>query len=346
MKILIGILIIFVIIVSHETGHLLIAKMSGIPVREFTIGFGPKLCGFTKGGTLYCIRLIPLGGACMFDDPENPNPEDSQFRKAPIGSRIATIAAGPIFNFLLAFILGLFMMSKTYIPSAQVIDVDPAGVAYEAGMRAGDTILKVNGSRTYMYPEVSLAISMGYGKPLKVEYEHEGQKHSVMMTPRMNEEYGQFMIGVTFGAEMPERTPITVIRDSFHYVRYMIKMTITGVKMLVTGQFGLQDLSGPVGIVDLVSDEYDAAQKTDTGVGTIILSMLNITLLLSANLGVMNLLPFPVLDGGRLIFLIIEAVRRKPVSIKIENAVNFVGVILLLMLAVAVMFSDVMKLFG
>lgn len=353
MKIIWGIIILCVIVVSHELGHLLIAKINGIDVKEFTIGFGPKLLGFTKGGTMYCIRAIPFGGACIFEDYNSDISEDadiatviseSSYRKANVWARIATTIAGPLFNFLLAFILGLFLMNYIDMPSTRITSVSEDGAAVEAGLMPGDVITKINGSRVYLYPEVSMAVQLGYGEPLNLQYEREGKKYNVNLIPRMDKEYGYYMIGVGFGGEdNTDHSAVNIIKNSYLYVRYMVKMTFSSIRMLFNGQAQVSDLAGPVGAVEVVSDEYDSAKSM--GTLAVVVSMLNIALLLSANLGVMNLLPIPALDGGRLVFLVIEAVRGKPVDPKKEGIVQFIGVALLLLLMVIVMYNDITRLF-
>ena len=352
MKIIWGILILFVIVVSHELGHFLIAKLNRIEVKEFDIGFGPKVFGIKKGGTEYCFRAIPLGGACVFDDYQDAGDDvdmstliaNSSYRKANVWSRIATTIAGPFFNFLLAFILGLFLMNYIDMPTTLITEVSEGGVAEEAGLEVGDVITKINHSRVYLYPEVSMAVQLGYGAPLELTYERNGEKHTVSLIPKMNKDYGFYMIGVGFGGqESGKSTPIDVIKNSYLYVRYMVKMTYSSLRMLFTGQAPVSDLAGPVGAVEVVSDEYDSAKEM--GALAVVVSMLNIALLLSANLGVVNLLPVPALDGGKLVLLLVEVVRGKPVDAKMEGIVQFIGVAFLLALMVVVMYNDIVRLF-
>lgn len=354
MKILIGILILAVIIFTHEMGHFLIARLNGIEVVEFTVGFGPKIFGWkTKAGTKFSIRLIMLGAACVFDDLEAQPDEDvgfeqiianSAFRKAGVWPRIATTIAGPFFNLLLAFILGLFLMNYIDMPSTVVTHVDPAGAAYEAGMRDGDKIISINGSRCYLYPEVSTAIELGVGKPVRIVYEHEGSRVKTEIVPRMNEKYGRFMIGVEFGGDgQPEKGPLHIVSDSYHYVRYMVKMTFQSFRMLFTGAAKVSEIAGPVGAVEIVGDEYETAKES--GALAVVVSMLNIALLLSANIGIVNLFPIPAFDGGKLLFLIYEVIRGKPASSKVEGVIQLVGIGLLLALLVLVMYNDIARLF-
>ncbi len=335
-------------------GHFLIARLNRIDVVEFTVGFGPKLFGWkTKAGTKISVRLIMLGAACVFDDLDAGADDDtdlatllanSSFRKANVWSRIATTIAGPFFNLLLAFVLGLFLMNYIDIPDTTITEVAKDGAAYAAGIREGDKIISVNGSRCYLYPEVSTAVELGVGRPVTVVYEHDGVRNKVEMIPKMNEEYGRFMIGVTFGGqEAPKKGPAQIVKSSYLYVRYMVKMTFSGFRMLFAGQSKVSDIAGPVGAAQIVGDEYESAKQM--GTLAVVISMLNIALLLSANIGIVNLFPIPVFDGGKLLFLIYEAVRGKPADAKVEGAIQLAGVGLLLVLLVVVMYNDITRIF-
>lgn len=354
MKILLGIIILAVIVFVHEMGHYLIARLNGIEVVEFTVGFGPKLFGWrTKAGTKVSVRLIMLGAACVFDDLDAQPDEDvdlatlianSPFRKANVFSRIATVLAGPFFNLLLAFVLGLFLMNYIDIPDTTITGIMTDGAAYEAGMREGDKIINVNGSRCYLYPEVSTAVELGVGKPLTVVYERNGQRIRSQLIPKMNEQYKRFMIGVEFGGgEVPEKNALDIISSSYLYVRYMVKMTFSSFRMLFAGQAKVSELAGPVGAAQIVGEEYESAKQA--GPLAVVVSMLNIALLLSANIGIVNLFPIPAFDGGKLLFLIYEAVRGKPADSKVEGTIQLVGVGLLLILLVVVMYNDIARLF-
>ena len=354
MKILLGILILAVIVFVHEMGHYLIARLNGIEVIEFTVGFGPKIVGWkTKSGTKVSVRLIMLGAACVFDDLDAQSDEDvdlatllanSPFRKANVFSRIATVLAGPFFNLLLAFVLGLFLMNYINIPDTTITGVIADGAAYEAGMREGDKIISVNGSRCYLYPEVSTAVELGVGKPLKVVYERGGQRYTSELIPKMNEQYKRFMIGVEFGGgAVPEKSAIDIVSQSYLYVRYMVKMTFSSFRMLFAGQAKVSDLAGPVGAAQIVGDEYESAKEE--GALAVVVSMLNIALLLSANIGIVNLFPIPAFDGGKLLFLIYEAIRGKPADSKVEGTIQLIGVGILLILLVVVMYNDIARIF-
>ncbi|MFT3984875.1 MAG: site-2 protease family protein, partial [Lachnospiraceae bacterium] len=236
LKILLALLIFCVIVISHELGHFLIAKANGIAVTEFCIGFGPTLFGFTRNGTKYSIKPIPLGGACIFDDEDPENLAESSFLKANVWARIATIAAGPIFNFILAFILALFVIGSTGYPTTELESVAEGGAAEAAGIQEGDVILKMDNERVYLYPEVILNTQFSTGETVSFTYERDGEKHVADITPKYSEADGRYLYGFAFGAYTGSRTPVKTLEYSYYYVRYQIKMTLKSLQMLVTGR--------------------------------------------------------------------------------------------------------------
>ena len=235
-------------------------------------------------------------------------------------------------------------MNYIDIADTTVTDIMRDGAAYEAGIRTGDRIISVNKSRCYLYPEVSTAVELGYGKPLKVVYERDGKKYEAELLPRMNEEYNRFMIGVVFGGGEPAPKSVGgIVKASYLYVRYMVKMTFSSFRMLFAGQAKVSDIAGPVGAAQIVGDEYESAKSE--GTLAVVVSMLNIALLLSANIGIVNLFPLPAFDGGKLLFLIYEAIRGKPADSRVEGTIQLIGVGLLLALLVLVMYNDITRLF-
>lgn len=343
LKVILAVFIFCIIVVSHELGHFLIAKANGIAVTEFCIGFGPTIIGFSKNGTKYSIKAIPLGGACVFDDEDPENLAESSFLKANVWARIGTIAAGPIFNFILAFILALFVVGATGYPTTELKSVTAGGAAEALGLEEGDIILKMDDERVYLYPEVILNTQFSTGETVRFTYDRDGVKHIADITPKYSEEDGRYLYGFAFGAFTGSKTPVKTLEYSYYYVRYQIKMTLKSLQMLVTGRVAADQLSGPIGMTVVVGEVFDSAKQG--GVSTITLSMLDMAILLSANLGVMNLLPIPALDGGRLVFLFVEAIRRKPISPEKEGMVHFVGIAFLMLLMVFVMYNDIARLF-
>lgn len=369
-KIILFLLIFGLVVVAHEFGHFLLAKINGIRVVEFSVGMGPKLCKFQGKETLYTLRLLPIGGACMFDqedglevqqkaDKEKEKKEsgkadavllaggseaeqDGSFASAKVGARIATVIAGPIFNFILAFILSLFVVGMCGSDRAEIYSVTEGYPAAEAGLQAGDRIISLNGERVYLYREVSFFSGASRGESVKVVYERDGERCTTTVTPLFDEQAGRYYMGFTGGVYEKDNA-LEIIRDSYYEVRYWIKLTFKSLIMLFNGQASVRDLSGPVGVAQVVGEVYDEASTY--GMITIIASMLNIAILLSANLGVLNLLPLPALDGGRLVFMVIEVFRGKPVPKEKEAIVHFVGFALLMVLMVFVLYNDILRLF-
>ena len=342
MKIIFCLLIFCIIVISHELGHFIVAKANGIVVKQFFIGFGPTIASFKKGGTEYCIKPIPLGGACVFDADDPEHFEESTFLKANVYARIATILAGPLFNFILAFILALFVVGYTGYPTTKLLAVTPDSPAMEAGLEPGDEIIKVNRERVHMYSEVALESRFNNGETTTFTVLRNGEKKIFTVTPKYDEEYGRYFYGFTGGDYDEEFSPLKTIQYSYYYVMFQIKTTYKSLAWLITGRISTDAMTGPVGVAKIVGDTYESAKSS--GALIVILSMLDIAILLSANLGVVNLLPFPALDGGRLVFMIIEAVRGKPVSPEKEGYVHFIGMALLIFLMAYVLFKDIVRL--
>lgn len=343
-KILLSLLIICVVVVSHEFGHYIIARMNGIVAKEFFIGMGPTLWKKQKGETLFSIKLLPLGGACVFGNEEDiEDPTQNSYLSAGVWKRIATIFAGPFFNFLLAFLLSLFVVGANGFTPTEVVEVTKGSPADNAGIQAGDSIVKFGNSKVYMYGEITFETMYNQGTPIAVTINRNGEKITTFVTPEYDKDYGRMMIGLTFSGTHQKPKPIETLKYSYANVRYWIKISLKSLGMLLFGKASVNELSGPVGITVAVSEVYDEA--ANYGIMAIVYSMMDFAILITANLGVMNLIPFPVLDGGKLVFLFIEAFRKKPVSREIEGAVNLVGVVLLMLLMAYVMFNDIQKIF-
>lgn len=343
LKIVLALLIFSLIIVIHEMGHFLLAKKNGIYVTEFSVGMGPRLVSFVKGETRYSLKLFPFGGSCMMLGEDESSNDERSFGKKPVWGRISVIAAGPIFNFILAFILSLFIVGSIGYDSPiinQVIDGYPA---QEVGMQAGDKIVKINNEKINLYREVSVYVQLNQGKTADIVYERDGVQHSVTLVPKLDEETGTYLFGFKGSGTRVKGNAITTIQYSAYEVKYWINLTFKSLGMIFEGKVTKDDVQGPVGMVNMIGQTYEDS-KSD-GVFYVWLNMLNISIWLSANLGVMNLLPLPALDGGRLVFLIIEAIRGKAINQEKEGMVHFVGLMLLMALMVFVMFNDIRRLF-
>ena len=401
----------------HELGHFLFAKKAGIMVREFAIGFGPKILGITKGETLYTIRLLPFGGYVRmagedFDTVElqpgyrlgisigdsgevdkiylnqnvaDPNvmfietessdldkelfiegynedgelvrynisrtaeiiekgqktiiaPYDRQFESKSVGSRTMTIFAGPLFNFILAFFIFVAIGLLQGVPTMEPIisEVQSTGSAYDAGMKNGDLIKKVNNQDIKTWTEFAEIIQDSPGVPLTFTVERNESLMELEVVPATLEdagrEFGQ--IGVLYSSPI-EKNALKSIAFGAEQTWTWFKTILELLGMLVTGKFTIDALSGPVGI-------YKATEEVAKyGV----FNLMNWAAILSINLGIMNLLPLPALDGGRLLFFLFEAIRGKPVDKQKEGMVHFVGIVLLMLLMLVVTWNDIQRFF-
>ena len=342
MGIIIAILLFSFIIIFHELGHFLLAKANGIRVDEFSLGLGPTLIGKQIGGTFFCIKLLPFGGACMMGEDDADDTSEGSFNSKSVWARISVIAAGPVFNLILAWIFCVILIGATGYQSTEITSVLDGYSAQEEGLQPGDVIKEINGRNVHLWDDVRLyTLTHPNDTPYEVVYERDGEEYTAMIEPRQLEGDVSPLLGVT--SENFERPGVFgSMQYGMYKLKYWINYTVDSLRMLVTGQVGIKDMSGPVGIVNVVDDVYQSAAPA--GVLAIILNLMNFGTFLSANLGVVNLLPIPALDGGRLVFLIIEAVRRKRVPPEKEGMVHFAGFALLMVLMVVVMYNDIMKL--
>ncbi len=343
MKIIIALIIFSALILFHELGHFLLAKKNKIRVNEFSLGLGPTLVGFTKGETKYSIKLLPFGGACMMEGEDEDSSAEGSFNSKSVWARIAVVAAGPIFNFIMAFVFALIVMGAVGYDAPVLVGVTEGSPAEEAGLQPGDEIVELNGKNIHFSREISFYTYYHMEDEMTISYKRDGEIHEVTVVPEYDKESGKRLIGIQYNNVRERGNLWETLTHSVYEVKYWICTTLESLKFLVTGAVGVNDLSGPVGIVKSIGDAYDASKES--GVLIMVMTILNWGIMLSANLGVMNLLPLPALDGGRLVFLIIEAIRGKRVNPDKEGMVHFVGLVLLLGLMVVVMFNDIRKLF-
>ena len=426
MKFIIALLVFSVIILFHELGHFLLAKRNNIAVTEFSLGMGPRLLSTEKGGTRYSLKLFPIGGSCMMVGEDDDNTTEGSFNNASVWARISVVAAGPIFNFILAFVFAMIITSVVGYDPAKVLQVTEGSPAAEAGLQEGDVITEFQSRHISIGRDLDSYMNLHglQDEEISLTYKRDGKKYDITYTADSEKRYmlgfyymtegepqiTQVMIGsamaeagvmpgdiireingvavadakelqeylsghpldgseVTLGMERdgkvetivatPQMTKtvdsgfvyniyrektnfLGVMKYSAVEVRYWISSTIESLIMFVKGQFSVNDLSGPVGIIDVIGDSYEEAKEE--GAVMVWMQMLYWAILLSANLGVMNLLPIPALDGGRLVFLLIEAVRKKRLNPNVEGMIHFAGFMLLMLLMVFVMFNDFRRL--
>lgn len=341
----IAFLVFGILILFHELGHFLLAKANGVKVNEFCFGLGPTLFGIQKGETKYSVKLFPFGGACMMEGEDEESPDECAFGSKSVWARMSIVFAGPFFNFIMAFVFAFILMSCIGYDKPVLTGVTDGFPAQEAGIMEGDEIVKINHMSIHFAREIQYYTTFHSGETLDITYLRDGDKYEVTLTPELDEESGRYLYGISYSVNVREKGSIlTNLKNSFYELRYWIYTTIQSVRMLVTGQVSPNELMGPVGIVKNVGEVFQESAKLD-GYYWAFLNVLNWAILLAANLGVMNLLPIPALDGGRLVFLIVEAVRGKRIDPKKEGMVNLVGLLILFALMIVVMFNDIRKIF-
>lgn len=426
MNIVIALIIFSLIIIIHELGHLLLAKKNGITVTEFSVGMGPRIISFDKGGTKYSIKALPFGGSCMMLGEDEDLADEGSFNSKGVWARISVILAGPIFNFILAFILALIVIGAVGIDFPTVNLVNDSSPIDKAGIKEGDTITKINGSSVGVGREIDFYFQFNpiTEKAIEITYKRDGKKNKVKVNPELSERYllgftyapeksdvisllkdypfynagieigdkitkiddtnivlgsdiskyflenpltqddlsvsfirngkestinvspkkhSEYSLGWDYNLYREKISPLKVLKYSFHEVRFWIVNTVRSVTHLIKGKIGMDQIAGPVGVVKFMDDIYEGTKEY--GFLAVLLELINFSLLLSANLGVMNLLPIPALDGGRLVFLFIEAVRGKPIDREKEGIVHLIGIVALMALMVFVLFNDIRNIF-
>lgn len=434
MSILMAVIVFSLLIFIHEFGHFILAKKNGVKVIEFSIGFGPRLFSFTKGETLYSFKLVPFGGACQMLNKELLSEEDRTsedlsraFESKSVWARMSIVLAGPIFNFVLAFVLAVVVIGVVGYDKPEVTQIESGSPADIAGLKKGDVITSFNGANIDISRQIYLE---QFANPISedvvvITYMREGEEYRAEIKPEYVERYvlgftyssqsekveiieisedgplkeagakkgdiiksindnefasssdfveylsknafdneelnivllrddeeikrdvtpvfssGGYSLGFSYNQGRVETDAIGVLKYATVEVGYQISTVFKSIGMLFTGQVTVKDFSGPVGIVDYIDTAYQES-KSD-GVLYIFLKIANLTMLLSANLGVMNLLPIPGLDGGRLLFQVIEVIFRRPV--KHEEYFHLAGMVLIMLFAVFVLFQDIFKLF-
>ena len=352
--ILVAILLLGILVTVHEFGHYIAARMTGIEVMEFAIGFGPKLFGWTgKSGTAFSLRLIPMGGYCAFygeDDAEGKHVDDPRsYSRQSVWKRMFSVLMGPAMNFILAFVvvvafywIGGIAELTGYEP--YIAEVAGAGPAYNAGLRDGDVIESVNGVNVLDGTTDTLLGAIAAYKegdaPLAMVVRRGDTTFETEMTPFWDAELERFRVGVSIGAyaltETRRASFVESVKEGWNWCVYAGGVIITSLKDLVTTGEGLDQTAGPVGVVTMVSQEVQQYGFE---------AFINLLVVISINLGIMNLLPIPGLDGSRFLFNVVEAVRGKPVPAQKEAIIHLCGYVLLIGLMIFFTFKDVMRLF-
>lgn len=336
-----------VLVTVHELGHFITAKLTGMRVDEFAIGFGPKIYQTKDGETLYTLRAIPLGGfnriagmePAEIEGEADPtfDPKDPRgFNNKPIPARMLVIVAGALMNFILPIFIftGVFCIKGSDIPMTEPVigrTVDFMA-ADNAGLKAGDKILTINGKTIEKWTDVQAVLKENGLNEATVVVEREGASKTFKMMPEFNKEYNKPMIGISPMIEHKDLSFGEAFVNAFVYEKFIITTMIMGLIHLITGG-GNADLSGPIGVAKM------AGEMASVG----IVPLLNFTAFLSINLGIINLLPLPALDGGHFVILILEAIRRKPLGAEAMQRVQMIGVAMILFLTLFSTFKDLTR---
>ena len=342
MSIIVALVIFGLLIFIHELGHFLLAKRGGIGVTSFSLGMGTAILKKQIGETEYALRILPFGGSCAMVGEDTESDAENAFNKKGVWTRISVVAAGPIFNFLLAFVGAVIMVLSIGVDKPIIAEMMDGYPAYEAGVRAGDEVISMNGRNIGVYRDVSLYVQLHQGETVDLVYARDGQRYETTIVPKMGED-GYYLMGITGGAYSKCDNPLEVIKYAGAEVGYWIHVVFDSLKMMVTGQVGREDVGGPVRIVGMMGDVYE--ESAAIGSFAVFINMLNMVIFLSANLGVMNLLPIPALDGGRLFIMLIEVVTRRRVPEKIEGYIHTAGFMLLMGFMVFILFNDISLMF-
>ncbi len=351
MSILFSVLIFSFLIFIHELGHFMAAKLSGVQVNEFALFMGPALWQKQVGETLYSLRCIPIGGYCAMEgeDEETDNPRS--FQKAAWWKRLIILVAGAAMN----FIAGVLIFAIVLMPAAQIVEpviasFEDCCVMDDAGLRVGDKFLKVDGETVYISSDVTLILQLNDGETHDLLVERDGQKVLLADFPMVTHDHenGDGTLTRHYGFTFTLAEP--TLGRRLEYVWQNVANTVRNVRlslqMILTGKAGLQDMSGPVGIVSMMTEVADSSETVFQAV----MSLLSFGGFLAVNLAVMNLLPIPALDGGRVVALLIttgyEAITNKRLNPKYEGYVHAVGMILLLGLMAVIMFKDIFTIFA
>lgn len=344
-----AVLVLGVLIFVHELGHFLVAKRAGVSVLKFSLGFGPKIAGFTRGGTEYLLSAIPLGGyvKMLGEDPkEEVADREHSFSAKPLGWRSLIILAGPGSNFLLAVaIFWVVFMVGVPTLTTKVGEVMEGFPAREAGLLRGDRIVAIEGQPIEKWEELAKQIHQSPGRPVRLTVEREGKRFDLAVAPKATKQKNLFgeeqeigLLGIAPAEEfLTERTnPITAFGRAVYKTYDLSVLILITFGKLLQGVVPAKTIGGPLLVAQM------AGEQARLGV----LNLLFFTALLSINLAILNLLPIPILDGGHLFFALIEAARGKPVSLKKREMAQQVGLVLLVALMIFAFYNDIFRLLG
>ncbi|MEG1524377.1 MAG: RIP metalloprotease RseP [Clostridia bacterium] len=335
LSILAALLLLSILVTIHELGHYTAGRLLGFTIVEFSVGMGPVLLKKMKNGIQYSIRALPIGGMCRFYGEDQEAQDSRCFNAQPAWKRLITIFAGPFMNFVFAIIFSVITLSAygDYVPSVYAVS-DATTPAAISGMQTGDIITAVDGQKVSFYADTVPMILAVESNETTISVLRDGTAVDCKLTNIYNKEQGKNLIGITIEPMRMKFGFTKSIGQSFHYVGTMVKETFGFFGNLFKGQVQSTDVAGPVGIIAYISEAVRYGFET----------ILRFAVLISISLGIMNLLPLPALDGGRMVFIFIEAIRGKPIPAEKEGMVHFVGLILLFGLIIFLTYNDISNL--
>ena len=333
------------IILLHEFGHFITAKLCGIRVNEFALGMGPKLFQFQKGETTYSLRLLPIGGFCAMEGEYGDSEDPRSFGSKAVWKRMIVVTAGAAMNILIGIVLMfVVVVQQPVFTSTTIAEFADGALTEQAGLQVGDTFYSIDGYRTYTARDVTFALSMADANDVTMTMVRDGEKVTFdHVALKSNVVDGKLYAQIDFRVYPVEKTVGTVLSHTFTNTLSYTRMVWGSLRALVTGQMGLEQFSGPIGTASVISQVASAGATA--GWGTAINNLLLLMVIITINLGVINLLPLPALDGGRLLFLIIEAIRRKPLNQKYERWIHAAGFLALMLFMVLVSVQDIFRIF-
>ena len=327
-----------ILVTVHEFGHFITAKLTGMKVEEFSIGFGPKIYQQQEGETLYSLRMLPLGGYNKIAgmDPEDPEDLERGFNSKPVASRMLVILAGTLMNFLLPVLIffGIFLAYGMEVPQntpvlGQIVEGYPAA---QSGLKEGDRVISINGQPVSQWPDIRTRLADAGTNPVPFEIQRDKDKLTVTVTPVLNPETGQPFIGVVSSLKKVQLTPWQAAVSSVTATKNIIKNMYASLYHMVTGKTKAE-LSGPVGVAKM------AGQVAHKGFDM----LLQFTAMLSLNLAIINLLPLPALDGGHFLILLIEAITGHKLGKTAMQNIQKVGVVMILAITIFATFKDLTR---
>ena len=350
MGIITAVIIFSVIVLFHEFGHFSAARFFGVEVIEFSLGMGPRLFSHTsrKSGTRYSVKCLPFGGSCQMKGEDDEDLGEGSFGSKKIWQRILIVAAGPVFNFLLAFLFAAVIIGTAGYDAPVVEGLTEDSALAAAGIVTGDEITSIGGRKITIYRDIVNYVTFDLEDEstpdrIPVEWKHDGEALRAEISLKRTQGASSGVLGLYGGGRFSAQgNALRIIGYSAYEVKYWITTTVKSLGMIGKGRVSVNDISGPVEIVGVISDTYKETKSE--GSFMLFLNMLNMAILLSANLGVMNLIPFPALDGGRIVLLVIEGIRKKKIGENVEAYINLAGFAVLMALMVLVLFNDIRKI--